>query len=362
MRLLCMLVLAGALAAQQAITLPPEMVSPGAPPASAGEQPAAPPAGQPQAAAPGAPASPPPGVPAAPLPGLGGALPGAGGGQPMQQAPQAQEVPVVVVAIKATKEGRTTPAMDAELKPFAKVLDALGPQDTFELIAMEKKASPMGVETRFTVNGIYTAYVQPVQTVDTPEGGQRFDLQMRVEMLRGSDYIDAVRARGEAAPNQAMVLRGMDLDVAELVVVVMVSPEGDQGEQGNQQQEQQDQQQQDQQQQDQKPQQGGEQSEQDKQEEQEEQGEKDLASSNPDEEKKEEEQEGEQEAPRPLPGEQEQEQQQSPQEQDDEAQDGTPRDMETIEAILQNLEEKDRQEQRNARYRRNQVIVRGDWW
>lgn len=346
MRLLCMLVLAGALAAQQAITPPPEMVSPGAPPASAGEQPAAPP----------------PGVPAAPLPGLGGALPGAGGGQPMQQAPQAQEVPVVVVAIKATKEGRTTPAMDAELKPFAKVLDALGPQDTFELIAMEKKASPMGVETRFTVNGIYTAYVQPVQTVDTPEGGQRFDLQMRVEMLRGSDYIDAVRARGEAAPNQAMVLRGMDLDVAELVVVVMVSPEGDQGEQGNQQQEQQDQQQQDQQQQDQKPQQGGEQSEQDKQEEQEEQGEKDLASSNPDEEKKEEEQEGEQEAPRPLPGEQEQEQQQSPQEQDDEAQDGTPRDMETIEAILQNLEEKDRQEQRNARYRRNQVIVRGDWW
>ena len=42
--------------------------------------------------------------------------------------------------------------------------------------------------------------------------------------------------------------------------------------------------------------------------------------------------------------------------------DGTPKDMETIEAILQNLEEKDKQEQKNARYRRSQVVIRGDWW
>jgi hypothetical protein len=44
------------------------------------------------------------------------------------------------------------------------------------------------------------------------------------------------------------------------------------------------------------------------------------------------------------------------------AESGESKDMETIEAILQNLEEKDRQEQKNARYRRSQVIIRGDWW
>jgi len=362
--LLLMFVLGCAAHAQDSITLPTDMVTPD--PQQGGSAPA-------QGLTPGNTITlPAPGTPGSSLtlPGGGGAgpgLPGMGmapGGAP---APPS-EVQIQVVAFKGSATGRSTLAFDDELRPMKKVLESLTPNDTFEIIASEKKTIPMGEETRFTVNGIYTAYVTAMGVREAPEGGgQLYDLQTRVEMLNGNDYIDALRARGEAAPQQALALRGMDLDVGELIVLVVVSPDSqnqDQSQQGDEQDQQEQQEQQESQEQ-----QQAKQNEL-KPEQQEQQEEKQ------DEEKKEEgEGEGGSEAPQLAQqegeggnegeggeGENAQMAQEAKQEQEGEVQESEPKDMQTIDAILQNLEEKDRQEQRNARYRRSRVVINGDWW
>lgn len=364
---LFMLLLAGAAHAQDSITLPTDMVTPepqqGGLPAPA-PAPGLTPGNTITLPAPGTPGS------SITLPGGGGAgpaLPGMGmapGGAP---APPS-EVQIQVVAFKGSATGRATLAFDEDLRPMKKVLESLTPNDTFEIIASEKKTIPMGQETRFTVNGIYTAYVTAMGVREAPEGGgQLYDLQTRVEMLSGNDYIDALRARGEAAPQQALALRGMDLDVGELIVLVVVSPDSqsqNQSQQGDEQSEQQDQQEQ-----------------QDSQEQQAKQNELKPEQEEQQEEKKGEENknegegEGGSEAPQLAQqegeggnegeggeGENAQMAQQATQAQEGEVQEDEPKDMQTIDAILQNLEEKDRQEQRNARYRRSRVVINGDWW
>lgn len=369
--LAALLLLAAPVYAQQSITLPTDMVTPdpaqGAAPAPA---PAPAPGSTITLPAPGTPGS------AITLPGTGG-LPGLGGaGMAPGGAPAAaNEVQIQVVAFKGSATGRSSLFFDEELRPMKKVLQTLQPNDTFEIIASEKKTIPMGEETRFTVNGIYTAYVTPKGVREAPEGGgQLYDLETRIEMLNGNDYIDALRARGEAAPQQALALRGMDLDVGELIVLVVVAPDSqNQGPQGDEQSQSNEEQQEEQTPEEQQAKQNELKSEQQQQQDEEQKKEQ--------EEQKEAEGDGEGggEAPQlaqqgegegegskeaeSSEGEQPSEVAQAgTEENEDEAKDGQPKDMQTIDAILQNLEEKDRQEQRNARYRRSRVVINGDWW
>lgn len=274
---------------------------------------------------------------------------------PVAPAPGEGDLEIEVVALKGSATGRSSVFTDEELKPYRKILETLTPNDTFEIIAIDKKPVPLNTEQRFTVNGLYTAYVTPLGARETPEGGQRHELQMRVEMLSGNDYVDALRARGEAAERQALVLRGMNLDIGELIVLVRVIPEG-QDSDGNSESSEQDE--------------SGEEQEQQEQQQKDEQQAQNQQDKPMDEES--EGQDGEQEAPElrePEEGEKEAEEGQEEMasdseagEQEGEAGETGPQDMETIEAILESLEEKDRQEQRNARYRRSKVTVNGDWW
>lgn len=266
---------------------------------------------------------------------------------PMLAAPQqagaeaAQEVSVEIIALKGAQRGHGQLVYGEELKPFAEVLEALTPNDDFALISREKKPLPMGQETQYPVNGLYTAHVTAHGAVEAPEGGQRFDIEMRIADLSGAEPIDALRARGEAAAGEAIILRGMPLGQDELIVLVLVSSEG--GEGG-----------------------GGEQSEAESAPE----GESENKPQ-PQEPEGASEGEGEEESPPPLDAEDEgeSEAEESPEAQNAEqqpegesgAQEG-PQDMETIKALLESLEQKDREEQKNAHHRRSEVKIRGDWW
>jgi len=280
-------------------------------------------------------------------------------------APQAEEpLNVSLFAIKASAEGRGTPSIPEELKPIAKALAKLTPNDTFEIISVETRPGPFGQEVQLPINGLYTGYVTLNETRQASSGeGEVVDFNARIEMLRGSDFINALSTRGEAVFNQALIFRGLELGQDELVVVIQVAPpESDQSDQGESsdessedEQEQEDQQEKDPEQQD------DEQPQDLKEEPQEpqdpEENEEDPSEGEQPPELKPEE-EGEQ-APQDPDGESD-EQQSAADKQEEEAEE--PKDMQTLEAMLENLEELDRKEQRNAHYRRTQVKVRGDWW
>jgi len=283
-------------------------------------------------------------------------------------APQAEEpLNVSLFAIKASAEGRDKPSIPEELKPIAKALAKLTPNDTFEIISVETRPGPFGQEVQLPINGLYTGHVTLNETRQASSGeGEVVDFNARIEMLRGSDFINALSTRGEAVFNQALIFRGLELGQDELVVVIQVAPpdsdQSNQGESGDEsseeEQEQEDQKEKDPNQQDDaKPQDL-------KNEPQEPQDPQDPEEKNEDPSEGElppelkPEDEGEQE-PQDPDGESE-EQQSAADKQEGEAEE--PKDMQTLEAMLENLEELDRNEQRNAHYRRTQVKVRGDWW
>lgn len=280
-------------------------------------------------------------------------------------APQAEEpLNVSLFAIKASAEGRDKPSIPEELKPIAKALAKLTPNDTFEIISVETRPGPFGQEVQLPINGLYTGHVTLNETRQASSGeGEVVDFNARIEMLRGSDFINALSTRGEAVFNQALIFRGLELGQDELVVVIQVAPpdsdQSNQGESGDEsseeEKEQEDQQEKDPEQQD------DEQPQDLKEEPQEPQDPEDNEEDPSEGEQPPElkpENEGEQ-APQDPDGESD-EQQNTAEEQQDEAEE--PKDMQTLEAMLENLEELDRKEQRNAHYRRTQVKVRGDWW
>jgi len=259
----------------------------------------------------------------------------------------ADEVTVEVIAVKGARKGVSEIQVDEELKPLREVLESLKPNDSFELIARDTKMLPYAQETQYVVNGLYTAHVTAHGGVQTPEGGQRFDLEIRVEDLRSGNAVDALRVRGEAAPREAIVLRGMPLGQDEMALLVVVVPPP--GEQSG-----------------------------DSQGEQPESGEgQQEAEAAPQEQESGEEEAGEGESPPDLTsgqeegegnadGEREGEEGSAAEVAQESAQEGEqagePKDMETIKALLESLEQKDREEQRNAHHRRSEVKIRGDWW
>ncbi len=233
---------------------------------------------------------------------------------PEPQAPgqaQAQTPKFRAAAVYCSNGAGGVPESLENLKPLLEKL----PYDTFEEVARRDFDTPPGQETKVPLNGIYTLFLtagaaQPQQ--------QALPIEARVEMLEGDGFIDALRAQGKAAPQQALLFRGLPMDAGELAIVLMLLPP-DNGD-GQSQQQKQDQQEQQQQQ---------EQEQEEKQEQQEQQ--------------------------------QEQQQQQA-QAQQEEAEEEEQKDLQNVEAILQSLEEQDRREQHDAHNERRDVQMRGGWW
>ncbi|MBI1319625.1 MAG: hypothetical protein GC168_11860 [Candidatus Hydrogenedens sp.] len=290
-------------------------------------------------------------------------LPNQPGGA-MQPVPESEPLNVTLFAIKASSEGRTEPSIPEELKPIAKALKKLAPADTFEIISQETKPSPFGQETQLPINGLFSGFVKLNETRPSSSGeGEVVDFNARIEMLRGSDFINALSTRGEAAYNQALIFRGMPLGTDELVVVLQVTqPDSDssnQGQSGDEDSESQEDQQSPQQQE-----QAGEQDQQEEQQDQQPQQQDEMNQEGEGEQPpdlKNQQQEGEREGEQPQDNQDSEASQQSATDEQQEQME-EPKDMQTLEAMLENLEEQDRAEQKNAHYRRTQVKVRGDWW
>mgnify|MGYP006277920943 CR=1 FL=1 len=231
------------------------------------------------------------------------------GGQPEAQMPKFR-----VVAVYCSNRGEGVQAELENLKPLFEKL----PYDTFEQVARHDTEAAPGQETKVPLNGVYTLYL----TVGAPAQGAQQEgvpLEARVEMLADDGFVNALRASGRAAPNKALLFRGLPMDAGELAVVMMLLPPDQDNGQSQKEQEQQQQ------------------------------------------EKEEKEEQETQDQQQEQPQEQQQQQEQSEAEQR-EAEEDEQKDMQNIEAILQSLEEQDRREQHDTRNKRRDVQMRGGWW
>ncbi len=274
---------------------------------------------------------PPMNVPALTLP--NGAGDAAGAGQ--AAAEQAQDPELEITAVAVDTSGIAGPE-DERLKPFKSILEKLAKGAAFRVVSQESQVAPFKAESNWVVNEQYTVYVLPME--QTPEGAVRLDA--RVAMNSGGKSLNALRAEGEVPPRKVMAFRGLDAGNGNELLLFLRQAPGDHEDQSGGE--------------------SGESSEQDESEPQEsgstqqgEQGEEDQ-----------DEQAEPQEAPKPE--EQEESQMAKQEEQKDGEQEtvGEQQDDQTIEALLQSLEEEDQRQQQEARFNRKNIIIppNGDWW
>ena len=221
--------------------------------------------------------------------------------------------------------------VDEKLKPFASMLEKMAQGAGFRVVSQESKQAPMKTETDWVINGQYSAHVLPIQQLEN--GAIRLDA--RVAMNTGGQTLNALRAEGEVPPRKVMAFRGLDAGNGnELILLLRQAPGDDEGQGGD----------------------GDSQGEQ-----QEEQpGEGSQAEQQDAEKKEQQEEQGEQS--------QEKKEQMAKQEesQPDEKQPGEeqPQDDQTIEALLESLEQEDARQQQDARFDRSSISIpaNGDWW
>lgn len=213
-----------------------------------------------------------------------------------------------VLAVHATREGKTSPEIPSTLDSVSKILGSppFDTYDMFDMVSQEEGEAPFAQETRIPINDRYSFHVTPSQNPSTGE----IDIESRIAMLENGKTIDALWAKGKVAPGKPLVFRGLPMDDGELVVLVRLKQ--DDGDDSDS-------------------------SESSEDQEEESEGEQQESDS--------EGQEG-QEQDTPEDG-----------EESDEL-----KDLKNLEAILQSLEDLDRREQEEARNQRERIRLKGDWW
>lgn len=238
--------------------------------------------------------------------------------------------------------------VDEKLKPVAKLLSNL-PFTSFDVISMHDNEMPWGQETLFPINAVYAMHVMP-QALDEE---QSITLRARVEMLQESgDYINALDTMAQAAPQQALLFRGMPLNSDELVIILLVGmpPDPNQSQDDSQQSEEQPPEQQE-----------ASKTEPNAEGETPENNEGEGEESREGEQEKAEEGEMMQQDPQSA-GEGESNEEQAQSLDADEQEGEHPKGTENLEALLQSLEEIDKDEQVKERNRRDSIDFNGDWW
>lgn len=235
----------------------------------------------------------------------------------MPPAPQAR-----MYAVYAHGAVPEQPHTDDKLKPIAALLKRL-PFTSFEEISILDKEMPWGETTAFPINALYSMDVTPKGLSE--EGV--IELHAKIDMLQDNGaYKAALETDGAAAPQQALIFRGMPLQNGELVVVLLVGMPQDENQQGNPQEDDTEQQEQQEQEQEQ-------QQQQQEQQEPQEEGESDSD-----------------ETPESAEADAAQEEGE------------TPEGLDNLDALLESLEDVDRREQVEERNRRNRIDFKGDWW
>lgn len=246
------------------------------------------------------------------------------------------ELQVRVIAIEGTSTGCTQVTAANSLRGLRKVLERLGPSDTFTEVARREAPVQPGQEALVPINRIYRLGITPLQP--TESGGIYFGA--RVEQREGARVQNAIITEGEAAPGQSMIFRGLDGPTGgELILIMQFLQEQDENESG------------------------GESTESDPPEESDQQEQSDQQESDDESEDEQEplpqpedEGEAEEESPQPEPD--------SPLEDVEEGDenDQEPQELDNLEAILESLEEMDNREQMEMRNRPRRVQSAGDWW
>lgn len=240
--------------------------------------------------------------------------------------PGAAPAPVacVLTAVCGINPPVAVPPADDRLAGLEGALKPLGFAG-FEFVGTAERELAPDTETRFPINGTYSAAI----TLLPPQDGGTAAMEVRIEALLDGRIVTALAGTVQARPGDTVVFRGMPLAPGELVVLLTrpseQSSEQSKSDQGQQEQNQnQDQERQDQQ------------TEEKKQEE-----EKKEASGN--------------------------EQEQRKQPEAEEQEDGTEeekKDMEngSLRALLESLEETDKREQKEIRNVRQRIDFKGGWW
>ncbi len=241
-------------------------------------------------------------------------------------APAAQSAPPSPIArmyaIHAQGAIPEQPHMDDALKAVAPMLKSL-PFTTYRALSVVEKETPWGEEVLLPINAVYSMHVTAASSNE--EGA--IDVRARVEMLQGADYVNALDTHAQAAPNKALLFRGMPLGQGELVIALMMGTPQENGQSGD--------------------------SSQDAENEQTEEQENKPEQND----EEEQETEGESAAPqekdmKPL----------EPETEEGEMEGESPEGVETLEALLESLEETDRREQIEERNRRDRIDFKGEWW
>lgn len=246
-------------------------------------------------------------------------IPGTGGGLPQNTGSESVTISMTAFYALNDEETDLIEVPDA-LKPFGSFLDTL-PYNRYEVLTDASAEAETGRELHMPVSGIFSFYATPLQIMN----GGSVELNLRVEMLHDSGYLDAIRAQGIAAPNQPLVMRGFPVNRGELILIVRLESDGDgEGQSGDS----------------------------DSDSDEQESDESTSQDSQEDDDQDGDENQNEQ------PDDSQPPQQQS---QSSEMDESRP-DLQNVEALLEYLEEVDRREQEEIRRQRNSIEIRGDWW
>lgn len=219
---------------------------------------------------------------------------------------------VHMVALSAWEEGLDEVVIDEKLSLDEALLEKL-PFDNFVWVNEAEEELEMGAEPKPLLFPIDSNYRMLVALAGQPGQDGSIPLHAKVLMrANGQTEQQALYGNAMVSPNKWLIFRGLPLAGKELVILLELKQGGGEGEGSGQSEQQQEQ----------------------------EEGEE-----------KEDEQE-------PQPGEDQQEQQPSEQK---ESQD-KPKDLQNIEALLENLEEQDKREQAEARFNRENIRINKDWW
>jgi hypothetical protein len=252
---------------------------------------------------------------------------------PQEGAPPGPEV-FRLLTIHAQQEGRGQKVFDPTLSSLEEYLEKL-PYDTFRETGFHELEAPYGADASVDLGHGYTFHGTP--KAQTESGEVLFDA--RIELAEGESSLRALEVAGRAARGHGVVFRGLALPQGELIVVMSVAKAEEKGGGAGQGQQQSDQ--------------GGEGSDHGQE------GDGGEGSGQEDQTGEEEPAADPQDA---APDVDEQPDASSDEERRNANETPVPPDLANVEAILRSLEEQDMREQKNARSRRFEVTVQGDWW
>ena len=142
-----------------------------------------------------------------------------------QEAPEAPEAGaspesevIRVLVLHATSEGREAVSLDPTLAPMRAWLSEL-PYDTFREAGFHEVEAPYGVDTGVAIDGRYTLYCLPREM--TESGEVAFDAH--IDVKDGDTVLEALRVSGQAARGHGITFRGLDRPGGELIVVLSVA-------------------------------------------------------------------------------------------------------------------------------------------